>query len=82
MKAQHLNTLMYGKITMNTEQPNNDPLAASIGKKFYVYTPTKVPYLGTLKAISDKELFFVGKDGKQKIVPRGMYDIEEVRHEL
>lgn len=60
-------------------KPENicDPLESKVGKRFYVYTPTKFPYQGTLTGFSETELFFEGKDGKTSIFPRGKHDIME-----
>ena len=65
-------------MTMNKE--HEQQLESSVGKVFFVYIPRmSVPYKGTLVSVNDKEMVFEGKDGFKKIIPRGLYDMEEQR---
>lgn len=53
----------------------------NLGKRFIVFTPTRIPYQGKLIGFDDKVLVFEGLDGKKKIFPVDLYDMEEQRNE-
>lgn len=65
---------------MNTEQENDELSALMVGKRYIVYTPTKIPYRGELVKVLEKELLFKGKDEKLCFIPRGVYQVDEVRN--
>ena len=58
----------------------NNELEKEIGKVFFVHIPAmKLPYIGTLEQVGEKDLLFRSKDGKTRVVGRGMYDMEEAK---